>query len=230
MRNQGDAPAGSASGVCSQDNTPSEPAQQDTSPSGEHSPVSIQAAYAKANLQFVSLCCPTPILESIAIETIIAMDITMGREDLALYWQNFLAKRDPNTGLWQTLSSSNLMSGHVPGYTPSSCFQAEERTNRSLKQGLPRNAHKTSVDQATDFLQAASPFGFFRQRSHIHHMTFQAYSPITSLHVLVAEVELSWTRSFLANYTTEMLLRVVADNARAPMINCYAFLLRPEQG
>ena len=181
MRNQGDAPAGSASGVCSQDNTPSEPAQQDTSPSGEHSPVSIQAAYAKANLQFVSLCCPTSILESIAIETIIAMDITMGREDLALYSQNFLAKRDPNTGLWQTLSSSNLMSGHVPGYTPSSCFQAEERTNRSLKEGLPRNAHKTSVDQATDFLQAASPFGFFRQRSHIHYMTFQAYSPITPL-------------------------------------------------
>ena len=66
MRNQGDAPAGSASGVCSQDKTPLEPAQQDRSPSGEQSPVSIQAAYVKANLQFLSLCCPTPLLESIA--------------------------------------------------------------------------------------------------------------------------------------------------------------------
>ena len=96
-----------------------------------------------------------------AIETIIGMDITMGRDDLALYWQNFLAKKDPDTGLWQTLCSSNLMSGHVPGYTPSSCFQAEERTNRSLKEGIPRNAHKTSVDQATEFLQASSPLGVF---------------------------------------------------------------------
>ena len=158
---EGDAPTGSVSAVCSQGTTPSEPARQDRPPSGGQLPASIQAAYAKANLQFVSTCCPTPVLESMAIETIIGMDITMGRDDLALYWQNFLAKKDPDTGLWQTLCSSNLMSGHVPGYTPSSCFQAEERTNRSLKEGIPRNAHKTSVDQATEFLQASSPLGVF---------------------------------------------------------------------
>ena len=158
---EGDAPAGSASAVCSQGTTSSEPARQDRPPSGGQLPASIQAAYAKANLQFVSTCCPTPVLESMAIETIVGMDITMGRDDLALYWQNFLAKKDPDTGLWQTLCSSNLMSGHVPGYTPSSCFQAEERTNRSLKEGIPRNAHKTSVDQATEFLQASSPLGVF---------------------------------------------------------------------
>ena len=66
IRNQGDAPAGSVSGVCSQDNAPSEPAQQYKSGSGEQSPVSIQPAHAKANLQFVSLCCPTLLLESTA--------------------------------------------------------------------------------------------------------------------------------------------------------------------
>ena len=131
VRNQGDASAGSAPGVCSQGDAPAGPAQQDGSPSGEQSPVSVQAAYAKANLQFVSLCCPTPVLESVAVETVMAQDMVMGRDSLALYWQKELVKRDDVTGFWRSHSSSNLMSGFVPGYTPSSCFQAEERTNRS---------------------------------------------------------------------------------------------------
>ena len=41
MRNQGDAPAGSASGVCSQDNASSGSAQQERSPSGEQSPAPV---------------------------------------------------------------------------------------------------------------------------------------------------------------------------------------------
>ena len=165
IRNQSDAPAGSTSAVCIQDNTSSKPAEQDGPPSTDQSPASIQAAYAKANLQFVSLCCPTPVLESISIETIIGMEMTLGREDLAMYWQNSLAKHDAKTGLWQTLCSSNLMSGHLPGYTPSSCFQPDERTNHSWKEGIPRNAHNTSVDQVTESLQESSPLGFVRQQS-----------------------------------------------------------------
>ena len=83
MRYQGYAPAETASGVCSQDNTPSEPAQQDRSPSGEQSPASLQAASAKPNLES---------MESMAIETILKMDTTMASEQMALYWQKRLGQ------------------------------------------------------------------------------------------------------------------------------------------
>ena len=162
--------AGSASTVCGQGGAPAEPTQQGRALAGVQLSATVQAAYAKANLRFVSLCCPTPLLESIAIETVMAHDLSRGLDHLVMYWQHQLAKRNKATGLWRSVGSSNLMSGFVPGFTPSSCFQAEERCNRSLKEGIPTNAHKTSIDQATDFLQASSALALFRLRSSFHHM------------------------------------------------------------
>ena len=93
MRYQGYAPAETASGVCSQDNTPSEPAQQDRSPSAEPSPASLQAASAKPNVESMES------MESMAIDTIMKMDDAMDLEQMALCWQKRLANRDtyPNS-------------------------------------------------------------------------------------------------------------------------------------
>ena len=128
---------------------------------GEQASATVQAEYVKANLRFISLCCPTPVLESIAIESVIAHDLAKGLDHLAMYWTKELAPLNKATGLWRSVGSSNLMSGFVLGFTPSSCFQAEERCNRSLKSGIPTNAHQTSIDQATDLLQAFSPLALF---------------------------------------------------------------------
>ena len=87
MRNQGNAPAGAASGVCSQHNKPSEPAQQDRSPSGERSPESLQAASAKPNPESMES------VESMAIETILNMDAAIRCEQVALYWQQLLSEQ-----------------------------------------------------------------------------------------------------------------------------------------
>ena len=165
VRNAGDASAGSAPGSIRQAKARAEPSQKDRSPSCEQPPTSVQTAYAKANLQFVSLCCPTVLLESVAIETVMAQYMVTGLDNVAMTWQTQWVQRDEETGLWKSLCSSNLMSGFVPGYTPSSCFQAEERTNRSLKEGIPTNAHKTSADHVTDCLQASSTLAFYRPRS-----------------------------------------------------------------
>ena len=55
------------------------PGSQEKGPAGvcneEQSSATFQAAYAKANLRFVSLYCPTPLLESIAMETVMAHDM-----------------------------------------------------------------------------------------------------------------------------------------------------------
>ena len=120
-----------------------------------------QAENAKANLRFISQCYPTPVLETIAIEAVIARDLAYDLDHLAMYWTKELAPSNKATSLWRSVGSCNLMSGCVPGFTPSTCFQAEERCNRSLKSGIPTNAHMTSVGQATDNLQAASPLTLF---------------------------------------------------------------------
>ncbi len=168
MCNEDEALAESADG--GQGGAPAEPTQQGRALAGVQLSATVQAARAKANLRFVSLCCPTPLLESIAIETVMAHDLSRGLDHLVMYWQHQLAKRNKATGLWRSVGSSNLMSGLVPGFTPSSCFQAEERCNRSLKSGIPTNAHKTSIEQATDFLQASLPLALFRLRSLFHHL------------------------------------------------------------
>ena len=144
--------------------TPAKPQVQKQTLAGKKPSATVQAEYAKANLRFVSLCCPTPLLESIAIESVIVHDLAYGLDHLAMYWTKELAPLNKATGLWRSVGSCNLMSGFVPGFTPSTCFQAEERCNRSLKSGIPTNAHKTSIDQATDLLQAASPLTLFEQR------------------------------------------------------------------
>ena len=165
VRNAGTVSAGSAPGSIRQAKARAEPSLKDRSLCCEQPPTSVQTAYAKANLQFVSLCCPTVLLESVAIETVMAQYIVTGLDNIAMTWQTQWVQRDEETGLWKSLCSSNLMSGFVPGYMPSSCFQAEERTYRSLMEGIPTNAHKTSADHVTDCLQASSTPGFYRPRS-----------------------------------------------------------------
>ena len=87
MRNQGNAHAGAASGVCCQHNKPSEPAQQDRLPLGEWSPECLQAASATPNPESMEL------VESMAIATILNMDAAIRCEQVALYWQQLLSKQ-----------------------------------------------------------------------------------------------------------------------------------------
>ena len=151
--------------------------------SGTKLSATVQAEYAKANLRFVSLCCPTPLLESIAIESVIVHDLAHGLDQLAMYWTKELAPLNLATGLWRSVGSCNLMSGHVPGFTPSTCFQAEERCNRSLKSGIPIHAHKTSIDQATDLLQAAVLFTLFNNDNFfLSFLCVVAFGLCISLH------------------------------------------------
>ena len=81
---------------------------------GEQAYAAVQALYAKANLPFIYLCCPTPVLKSIAIESVIAHDLAKGLDHLAMYWTKELAPLNKATGLWRSVGSSNLMSGFVP--------------------------------------------------------------------------------------------------------------------
>ena len=74
----------------------------------------VQALYAKANLPFIYLRCPTPVPKSIAIESVIAHDLTKGLDHLAKCWTKELAPLTRATCLWRSVSSSNLMSGFVP--------------------------------------------------------------------------------------------------------------------
>ena len=82
---------------------------------------------------FYILVLPHSCADSIAIESVIAHDLAKGLDHLAMYWTKELAPLNKATGLWRSVGSSNLMSGFVLGFTPSSCFQAEQRCNRSLK-------------------------------------------------------------------------------------------------
>ena len=134
-----------------QGGAPAKPQVQKRALAGEQASATVQAEYSQANLCFISLCCPTPVLDSIAIESVIAHDLAKGLDHLAMHWTKELAPLNKATGLWRSVGSSNLMSGFVLGFTPSSCFQAEERCNRSLKSVILTNAHKMSIDQATDF-------------------------------------------------------------------------------
>ena len=87
MRNQGNAHAGAASGVCCQHNKPSEPAQQDRLPLGEWSPECLQAASATPNPESMEL------VESMAIATILNMDAAIRCDHVALYWQQLLSEQ-----------------------------------------------------------------------------------------------------------------------------------------
>ena len=83
MRNQGNAHAGAASGVCCQHNKPSEPAQQDRLPLGECSPECLQGRLCDTKSRDEEL------MESMAIATI----LNMGCEQVAHWWQQELAKQ-----------------------------------------------------------------------------------------------------------------------------------------
>ena len=76
--------------------------------------------------------------------------------DIAESWISLWVRRDETTGLWSSLCSSNLMCGLIPGYMPSSCFHAEERTYRMLMEGVASSSHQTSADHVTDCLQESS--------------------------------------------------------------------------
>ena len=117
---------------------------------------SVKSACAKAHLQLVSLCCPTTLLESEVIVAILGYYVGIGLSDIAESWNSHWVRRNENTGLWSSLCSSNLMCGLIPGYMPSSCFHAEERTYRMLMEGIPSSSHKTSADHVTDCLQESS--------------------------------------------------------------------------
>ena len=71
----------------------------------EQSSATVQAAYSKANLRLVSLCCPTSLLQSIVMETVV------------VHWQHHLAKRHNDTGLRNPVGSTDLMNEFVSGFT-----------------------------------------------------------------------------------------------------------------
>ena len=50
------------------------------------------------------------------------------------------------------------------------------------------------------------------------------------LRVLVSVVLLSWKPGFLTNSTKKLISRVIMDDARKPMMSCFACLLSPGQG
>ena len=87
MRNQGNAHAGAASGVCCQHNKPSEPAQQDRLPLGEWSPECLQGRLCDTKSRVEEL------VESMAIATILNMDAAIRCEQVAQYWQQQLAEQ-----------------------------------------------------------------------------------------------------------------------------------------
>ena len=81
---------------------------------GEQASATVQEPYAKAKLPFICLCCPTPVLKSIAIESVIAHDLAKGLDRLEMYRTKELAPLNKAKGLWRSVGSSNLMSGFVP--------------------------------------------------------------------------------------------------------------------
>ena len=164
VRNAGTVSAGSAPGSILQAKARAEQSLKDRSLCCEQPPISVQTAYAKAHLQFVSLSCPTFLLESVVIDSVIAQYLATGLDNIAMSWLTQWVRRNEQTGLWKSLCSSNLMCGLIPGYMPSSCFHAEERTYRILMEGIPTSSHKTSADHVTDCLQASSTPGFYRPR------------------------------------------------------------------
>ena len=87
MRNQGNAHAGAASGVCCQHNKPSEPAQQDRLPLGECSPECLQGRLCDTKSRVEEL------VESMAIATILNMDAAIRCEQVAQCWQQQLAEQ-----------------------------------------------------------------------------------------------------------------------------------------
>ena len=46
----------------------------------------VKTAYAKAHLQFVSLCCPSTLLESVVIRSVIGYYVAPGLHNIALSW------------------------------------------------------------------------------------------------------------------------------------------------
>ena len=73
---------------------------------GEQASATVQAEYVKANLRFTSLCCPTPLLESIAIESVMAHDLAKAHDHLAMYWTKELASLNKGTGLWRSVAAA----------------------------------------------------------------------------------------------------------------------------
>ena len=87
------------------------------------------------------------------MKTGVAHDVFVGHDHLVRYWQHQLAKRHNNTGSRQSVCSTDLTSEFGSGFTPGFCFQAGERCERNLMQGMRSTAHKACTDEATYFLQ-----------------------------------------------------------------------------
>ena len=155
-RNLGVCSAGSAPGLLLQAKARAGQCLQDKSFCCAQASSSVKSACAKAHLQLVSLCCPTTLLESEVIDSIIGYYVGIGLTDIAESWNSHWVRRNENTGLWSSLCSSNLMCGLIPGYMPSSCFHAEERTYRMLMEGVASSSRQTSADHVTDCLQESS--------------------------------------------------------------------------
>ena len=54
------------------------------------------------------------MLETFAIESVIAQDLAKGLDQQALYWTKELAPLNKATGLWRSVGSSSLMTKFVP--------------------------------------------------------------------------------------------------------------------
>ena len=82
---------------------------QKRSLAGEQASATVQAEYAQANLRVISQCYPTPVLGTIAIESVIAHDLAKGLDQQALHWTKELAPLNKAAGLWRSVGSSSAM-------------------------------------------------------------------------------------------------------------------------
>ena len=77
---------GSTSGSLHQAEARAGQSLQDKSLCCAQASIPVQTAYAKAHLQFVSLCCPTTLLESVVIRSVIRYYVATGLHNMTLSW------------------------------------------------------------------------------------------------------------------------------------------------
>ena len=92
-----------------QGGTPEKPQVQERALANERASATDQAKNAKANLRFIAQCYPTPVLETFAIESVIAPDLAKGLVQQAFYWTKELAPLNKAAGLWRSVGSSSVM-------------------------------------------------------------------------------------------------------------------------
>ena len=82
-----------------------------------------------------------------------------------------LAKRHNDTGSRQAVSSTDLTSEFVSGFTPGFCFQAGERCERNLMQGMRSTAHKACTDGAHIFCKSECTYLVRTRFIHVIHLS-----------------------------------------------------------